>query len=562
MSDFKEKDHAAIGLKYAKDVVVGNVVAGKWIKLACKRHLDDLKHGKKRGLVWNPAKANEICNYIEALPHIKGEWARRKELLVLEPWQSWVVGTAFGWYGPDGTRRFRTTYVEVARKNAKSTVAAGVGLYMFTKDGEAGAEVYSAATTRDQAKIVFGVGRSMTRSTPDLQDIYGIEVNKHSLFIEETDSKFEALSAEGSSLDGLNIHCAVVDELHAHKTRAVFDVLETATGSRLQPMLFLITTAGFDRSGICYEQRTYVTKILDGVIEDDTYFGAIYTLDDEDDWTDPVVWPKANPNYGVSVYETDMQRLARKAQEMASATNNFLTKRLNRWVNADVAWMDMRAWDRQANKDLALEQFAGEKCYIALDLSTKVDLAAMNFVFPRPDGQYITFTKFYLPEDTIEESHNSQYTGWERSGYIKTTPGNTIDYDIIEDDLREAQSLFDIQEIPYDPFQATQLSGHMVAEGLPMVEVRPTVLNFSEPMKEVEAMTLDGRLTHDGNPVMTWMISNVVAKLDNKDNIYPRKERPENKIDGPVALIMNLGRAQVNANAGASVYNSRDLRTM
>ena len=563
------RDHFKISLKYMEDVISRKIPACKWVVRACERQLDDLQNGQKRGLYFDTEKANEICNYVEQLPHTKGIWARRGELLKLEPWQSFILTTVFGWYRKsDNCRRFRTGYTEVARKNAKSTLSSGIGLYMLTKDGEMGAEVYSAATTRDQAKIVFNDSQRMGKKTPQLKKKYGMEVHAHSISVLDTASKMEPLSAEGGTLDGLNIHCAIIDELHAHKTRDVWDVLETATGSRSQPLMWTITTAGSNRSGICYEQRMYVTKLLDRVLEDDSYFGIIYTIDDgvdkefpADDWTDPKCWAKANPNLGVSVYLDDMERLARKAQQMPSATNNFLTKRLNIWVNADTAWMDMRAWDRRSDSSLHPDQFLSKEVYASLDLSSKTDLAALNFLFPEEEGKFATFTRFYLPEDTIEEARNSQYSGWVRSGYIVTTPGNTIDYDIIEDDIRELISKYDVKEVPYDPFQATQLSTHMVAEGVPMVEMRPTVLNFSEPMKELEAMILDGRLRHDGNPVMTWMISNVVSHMDNKDNIYPRKELPENKIDGPVALIMGLGRAIVNMEV-PSVYEERGIRSV
>ncbi|KKK60420.1 hypothetical protein LCGC14_3024540, partial [marine sediment metagenome] len=328
--------------RYAKQVIAGKIPAARWTKLACQRQLDDLKRwkGKAAPYRFDRAAADGICGFIECLPHIKGEWAKRGELIELEDWQCFLLTTIFGWKRADGLRRYRTAYIEVARKNAKSTLAAAIALYMLCADGEVGAEVYSAATTRDQAKIVFQTARLMAEREPTLRQAYGLEVNAHNLHVLATGSKFEALSAEGNSLDGLNIHGAVIDELHAHRTRKVYDVLETATGSRSQPLLLSITTSGSDQAGVCYEQRTYVTKLVERVITDETYFGIIYTIDDGDDWTNPEVWRKANPNLGVSVKADDLERLCVKAQATPAAVNSVLTKRFDVWCNADIGLFD------------------------------------------------------------------------------------------------------------------------------------------------------------------------------------------------------------------------------
>jgi len=372
-----------------------------------------------------------------------------------------------------------------------------------------------------------------------------------------TGSKFEALSAEGSTLDGLNIHFGCIDELHAHKTRVVYDVVETATGKRDNSLLWVITTAGSNRAGICYEVRSFVTRLLDGVFEDDSQFGIVYGLDDGDDWTADLSLAKANPNWGISVRPEVLGPLQSKAMQLPSAVNNFKTKHLNEWVNADTAWMDMRAWDRCAQPDLDLEQFLSQPCWIGLDLASKTDIAALVMVFRHPqiEGGFTAFGRYFLPEDTVNATGNSQYPGWMRTGRLTVTPGNVIDFGWIEADLLDLAARFAIQAVAFDPFQATQLSTRMLAEGLPMIEVRPTVLNFSEPMKTLEALVLQRKLIHDGDPVLTWMASNVVAHLDVKDNIYPRKERPENKIDGIVALIMALARAFTEAVGGQSIYD-------
>ena len=547
--------YTAAARQYAKDVVAGKVLTSKWVHLACQRQIKDLIRfkGKESLYRFNPkltAKsgrpfypADNLCAFIERLPHVKGPLAG--EPIRLEPWQVFILTTVFGWIKADGNRRFRRSYIEVPRGNAKSTLSSALALYMLAADGEGGSEVYSLATTRDQARIVFGDAQTMARKSAGFRSRFGVEVGAHNMNVMKTGSKFEALSAEGSTLDGLNIHFGCIDELHAHKTRTVYDVVETGTGKRDNSLLWVITTAGSNRAGICYEVRTFVTRLLDGVFEDDSQFGIIYGLDEGDDWVTEASLIKANPNWGVSVRPEVLLPLQAKAMQLPSAVNNFKTKHLNEWVNADSSWMDMRAWDRCANPSLTLAAYAGQPCWIGLDLASKVDIAALVLVFAHLeiDGAYAVFGRYYLPEDTVHANGNSQYQGWMSAGRVTVTPGNVIDFGWIEADLIDFVSRHSVQAVAFDPFQATQLSTRMMSEGMPMIEVRPTVLNFSEPMKTLEALVLQGKLIHDGDPVLGWMASNVVAHLDAKDNIYPRKERPENKIDGIVALIMAISRA-------------------
>ncbi len=532
--------------EYVRGVLAGEIPACKWVRLACERQERDLARTDWQ-YVFDAERASAVCEFIEGLPHIKGRWARKRELIRLEPWQCFGLTTVFGWVDREtGTRRFRRAYEEVPRKNAKSTKSAGVALYMLAGDGEHGAEVYTAATTRDQAKIVFADAREMAKRTPAMCSALGVRPLEHNLSVARTSSKLAPLSSDGGTLDGLNISCGIVDELHAHPTRDVYDVLDSGTGSREQPLLWMITTAGSNRAGICYEQRTYVTKVLEGVFVDESFFGIIYTIDDDDAWDDPAVWAKANPNYGVSVLPDDLAIQARKAAQMPSALANFLTKRLNVWVNADSAWMNMAAWDDCADPTLREEDWLDAECFGGLDLASKVDIAAHLRLYRRGDV-YGCFGSYYLPERAIEVSANSQYDGWARRGLLTVTDGEVTDYDVIEADVRAHHARARVKETGFDPAQATQLVGHLLDDNLPMVEVRPTVLNFSEPMKELEALVIGRkkgkRFLHDGNPVLTWMVSNVVCHRDAKDNIYPRKERVENKIDGVVALLMALNRA-------------------
>lgn len=553
-------DYVLRAYKYAVAVVDGRVVAGKWVKAACQRQLDDLERLPGEGYYFDSDEANRVCQFIELLPHIKGEWARRRERIKLEDWQCFVVTTIFGWMRPDGRRRFRTAYLEVARKNAKSTLLAAIGLFLLAADGEAGAEVYSLATKREQAKEVWSVAHNMAKRERGFLEEFGIDVKAHNINIPDWASKFEALSSDDNSLDGLNVHGGIIDELHAHKTRGLWDVIETATGARSQPLVFAITTAGSNRSGICYEQRQYVTKVLNATLhthegmgyridgdtaEDETYFGIIYTIDDEDDWTNPEVWIKANPNLGVSVALDDLQRKCKKAMQMASAAPNFQTKHLNVWVNADAAWMDMIAWERQADRNMRMKDFADWDWYLAVDFAERRDITAI-VALAMKNREYRLFGKYFLPEAAIEESDNSQYAGWIRAEHLNEGGEHTIDFDLIEEEIETLATKLRPVGIGFDPFKVDKIAADLDKRGLPMIETRATVVNFSPAMKEFEAAIIDGRMKHDGNPVMTWMISNVVCHRDAKDNIYPRKERVENKIDGPVATIIALNMAVRN----------------
>jgi phage terminase large subunit-like protein len=548
---------AAIG--YARSVVSGEIPSSKWTRLACERQLKDLDRELTEAwpFKFEVEQAERVCEFVELLPHIKGKWARERKLIELRPWQSFILTTVFGWVHVEtGLRRFREGYTEVPRKNAKSTLSSGVALYMLCADGEQGAEIYSAATTRDQARIVFDDAKAMAERTPDLRTYCGVAILQHALTVAHTASSFKPLAAEGSTLDGLNVHFAVIDELHAHKTRAVYDVIDTARGAREQSLLWNITTAGSDRAGICYERRTHATKVLGGQIDDPSLFGIIYTIDDGDDPHNTSSWAKANPNWNISVLKDDMEAASRKAAAMPSAMGNFLTKRLNVWVNADTAWMNMASWDKCADATLDFERVKHMKCVAALDLASKVDVAAKIKLFHcEESGNYYVKSNFYLPERAITASGNSQYEGWKREGWLTVTPGDVTDFDHIELDLESDLSQFEIEEVAFDPWQATQLASHMIDKGAPMVELRQTVQNMSEPMKQLEALVLQGKLIHDGNPVLAWMVSNVVCHRDVKDNIYPRKERNENKIDGAVALIMALSRS-INSQPDTVVFGS------
>lgn len=537
--------------RYMTAVASGAVPACKWTKLAIERQRQDLQRPLSADwpYVFDPELAERPCRFIELLPHIKGKWAREGRLIELEDWQCFILTTVFGWvHHETRLRRFREGYVEVPRKNAKSTLSSGLALYMLSADGEQGAEVYSAATTRDQARIVFDDSKAMADRVPDLRTYLGVVVLQHSITVAATSSKYTPLAAEGSTLDGLNVHFAVIDELHAHKTRAVYDVIDTARGAREQSLLWNITTAGTDRSGICYERRTHATKVLDGVITDPALFGIIYTLDDADDPFQPESWAKANPNWGKSVLEDDMVAAARKAEAMPSSLANFLTKRLNVWVNGESAWMDMRAWERCAQPGLILDDVPeGTPVWMGLDLAQKRDFAALVAVFQQ-DGKWHVCTRLYLNELAVQESGNAHLSGWARQGYVQVTDGDITDFEVVAEDMRAICRKCDVQEIAFDPALSMYFATKLIEEGLPLVEITQRALFFTPPLIQVENLVHERKLVHDANPVMNWMVSNLVVKVSKFNELRaPTKERPENKIDGPIAMLMALGRAMANA---------------
>ncbi len=544
-------DPLSIARDYAKRAVSGKgVIVGGWMQKAAARFLADLKTARERNSTWVYSKehAAAAIGFIELLPHIKGEWARRNETLRMEPWQQFILCNLFGFVRrSDGTRRFRRAMLSVGRKNAKSTTASAIGLYMLCADGEAGAEVYALATTREQAGIVFNDARAMVRKSQALSDHFGLEAGVMAIARPKANGAFKLLP--GDPGDGTNPHCAIVDEYHEHQSPRAYDAMYSGMGARRQPLLLVTTTAGHNRAGPCYQLEAYSHRVLDGQVDDQSLFAVLYTLDPNDDWTDPLVWPKANPNLGVSVSRENLEEACFEAQHNSVRQVNFLTKRMNIWVNAGTQWLDARDWEACMDASLQLEQFAGRRAILGLDLASKIDLCALEILIE--DGpRWIRFGLYYLPEDPVmagASSTHAHYYAWHLDGRLILTPGNITDYGYIKADIQRLCRLLRVEAIAYDPYQATQLATELLAEKVPMIEVKQTVANLSEPMKNLMALIKAKKIAHDGCPVMTWQLSNVVAYTDAKDNIYPRKESPENKIDSPVALIMAVSRAMVPA---------------
>lgn len=553
--------HVDLAIDYASRVVSGKQPACRSVVLACRRHLEDLKRARRRAFPhwFDPAAAERVCKFIEQLPHIKGEWAKRHELLRLEPWQCFKTCAIFGWmnkYGEfAGFRRFRRALIMEPRKNAKSTWAAAVGLYMLCGDREEGAEVYSGATSQKQAWEVFGPARLMAIGRPELQQATGMIVNVSNLNCPPSNAKFEPII--GKPGDGASPTCAIHDEYHEHQTDAQVDAMLTGMGSRKQPLQLIVTTAGSDVGGPCYAAMRDAERVLDGTIKDEELFVLIYTVDSEDDWTTEAALRKANPNYGVSVAGEFLLAEQRRAMLIPRKASVFKTKHLNLWVQARDAYFNIVRWQEMAQSDLRLDSFKGQVCRLGLDLASKVDIAALEIVFKTDDG-FARFGRYYLPEATINLGENERYRQWVDAGWIVQTDGDMIDYVAIRDDILALAGEHQVELLAYDPHQAQMMVAELREEGVPCVEMRPVVLNFSEAMKTMDGLIRSRKIAHTGDPVFTWMLGNVVAKVDAKDNVYPRKERAEAKIDGPVAHIM-VQATWLAETTSPSVYETRGL---
>ncbi|MCI5891804.1 MAG: terminase large subunit [Clostridiales bacterium] len=544
--------------KYAKMVLAGEIAAGKLVRLACKRHLDDLKKSQRKSYPYrfDVELANLRIEFYNMCRHYKGDVAGQP--IKPELWQCFVQGSVFGWVDKKtGKRRFREVYEQIAKKNGKSTDAATTGLYCMTVDGEAGAEVYSAATTRKQARIIFETARQMISASPELKTLYNSLTNN--INVPQMASKFEPVSSEAETLDGLDIHCALVDELHAHKTRAVYDILKGGTAARSQPLIWVVTTAGYNLNGICKERYDYSVKVLEGSVEDDTLFAYIAQIDEGDDPFDEKVWIKANPNLGVSVKIDDLRRKANEAKEIHSAYNMFLCKHLNIWVNASESWMNMQKWN-VSGKDI-FPILKNKKCWVGVDLSSKLDLTSVVALFPLDNGYVAVLHHSFIPEATINEKERIDkvpYSAWVRDGYITAIPGETIEQSWIEDYIMALSRKYKIQEVCYDPWSASEFAQHMDAEGFTCVEVRQGYRSLSEPMKDIERLVYDGKLIHLNDPVLKWAMSNVIATRDPADNIKPDKAKSTKKIDPVVAMITGNARAMYNNAIDLNDYIMRD----
>lgn len=559
------KDYAAIAQQYARDVVSGRQPACKWIRLQCERFLDELKQQRRKEFPFRfePRKAARFCAFIECLPHIKGPNARARESIVLEPWQVWIFANVFGWLRKsNGTRRYRRLFLVVPRKNGKSIIASGAGLYMFCMDGEPGAEVYAGCTSENKAKLAFEPAQKMVQRLPQLQSALGIEVLAKAMVRHADGSKFETIISNPG--DGQSPSCSIHDEYHEHDDDRQVESMWLGMGAREQALQIIITTAGYNLGGPCYalilEERDKLLGVgcEGGVfpVDHETFF-VEYTVDEEDDWKSEIALRKANPNMGVSVAEDWLLARRRDAIRNHRDAPGYKTKNLNLWVAAKTAYFDIEAWRRCRDERVPLigrdlfkvEHFRGRRAVLGLDLATKIDIAALEVLLlpigekATRDDPYIRVGRYFLPAETVEK--RPSYQTWDAGDLLDVTDGEVTDFERIEDELRALARFLIIESVAYDPWNGAPLAQRMMAEGLPMLEYRQTVANMSLAMKELDAISRSGVIAWSGCPVMEWQLNNVVAKLDANDNVFPRKLVPEAKIDNPVALIMALGASMV-----------------
>jgi len=507
--------------------------------------------------------ADYAVNFIECLCHTKGTWAGKPFELI--DWQEQIIRDIFGTIKPNGYRQFTTAYVEIPKKMGKSELAAAVALLLTCGDGEERAEVYGCAADRQQATIVFDVAADMVRMCPALNRRVKILASQKRIVYQPTNSFYQVLSAEAYSKHGFNIHGVVFDELHTQPNRKLFDVMTKGSGdARMQPLYFLITTAGTDTNSICYETHQKAKDILEGRKIDPTFYPVIYGADENDDWTDPAVWKKANPSLGITVSIDKVQAACESAQQNPAEENVFRQLRLNQWVKQAVRWMPMDKWDACAFK-VTEESLRGRVCYGGLDLSSTTDITAFVLVFPPldEDDKYVVLPYFWIPEDTLElrvRRDHVPYDVWEKQGFLQTTKGNVVHYGYIEKFIEQLGEKYNIREIAFDRWGAVQMVQNLEGMGFTVVPFGQGFKDMSPPTKELMKLTLEQKIAHGGHPVLRWMMDNIFIRTDPAGNIKADKEKSTEKIDGAVATIMGLDRAIRCGNSNsASVYDERGI---
>jgi len=512
------------------------------------------------GCKYDDVAAEHAVTFIQKLCcHTKGKDAGRP--LILSDWQADSTRTLFGWKRPDGTRRYREAGIWVPRKNGKTTWLAGIGVYLLAGDGEAGAEVYSAASNKDQASIMHGIACSMVRRSQVLSDAIEVRKSINRLNYPSGDSFYRAIPCEAPSAHGFNPHGILSDEISEwdHNARDFWAALTTGLGSRTQPLTLTISTAGYDRESLAYEQFDYGKKVRDGLINDPYFLPVMYYAEEDDDWTSVETWKKANPNYGVSVIPAFLEEQCRKAKELPSRENDFRQRHLNQWTEQETRFIQMDRWKLCQGVYPTLDNMP---CFGGIDLSSTVDLTAFVLVFPI-GGKYYVKAWHFIPEygaKKREDRDRVPYRLWRDQGHINTTPGERIDYSFVRQVINEAAQDYDIKSIAFDPYNAHKLVAELEDDGHEMVKFQQTALNFNSPTKNLEKHILEGSLVHDDNPVMTWQASNLAVLTDSNGNIKPVKPKHESaaRIDGMVAMLMALGLAEQDKNE-ESVYNSRGL---
>jgi len=513
---------------------------------------------------FSEARARRAVEFIQKLKHTKGEYAGHN--FILQDWQrDKIIRPLFGTVNPDGTRQYRTCYVELPRKNGKTTIASAIALYLLYADSEAGCEIYSAANDRQQAALVFNEAAAMVRQEHNLFNISKIIDSQKRIVYHRFNSFYCAISAEAYTKWGINAHGIIYDELHAAPDRDLWDTLTTSTGSRRQPLTLVITTAGFDRNSICWEQHNYALKVQNGIIEDPTFLPVIFSAPEDADWKDEKVWKSSNPALGTFRNIDEMRTLCKKAQETAALEMTFRRLYLNQWVNSVERWLPMDAWDA-CNGQVDVKSLQGRTCYAGLDLSSTTDLTALALVFAADDGTCDVLTYFWIPGDTAiqkERKDRVPYRTWAKKGLITLTEGNVIDYKYIKHTLEKLREKYDIAEIAFDRWGATKLSQDLIDAGFLMVPFGQGFASMSAPTKELMNLVLSKKIRHGGHPVLRWNCDNLVVRTDPAGNIKPDKEKSTQKIDGMVALTMAIDRASRHSKlVDTSIYEDHGMVTL
>jgi phage terminase large subunit-like protein len=540
------------GHQYALDVVHSKLVASKYTRKACERYLTDLDTAEERGLEFRPKTAQAYITFFQrAIRHTVGEWDGKPFDPL--PWQKFILWNLYGWFREDGTRRFNYAYITVARKNGKTTLMAGAALAALFFDQEKAAEVYFAATKKDQAKIGFDEAQRMVTISPPLRK--HLKAGKHDIKAPTLSARCTYLSSERDTLDGLNVHFAGIDEYHAHTTDGVANVLRSGMQARRNPLHLTITTAGFNRESPCYELQKTCKEILDGIKHDDAQFAIIYELDDDDDWTDSSTWIKANPSLGTALRGQLLDSQMQQAINLGGSREvEFKTKHLNKWVTASKTWIQDEVWmrnKREANLD-------GLKCWGGLDLASVSDMTALVMCYPE-DGGYHVRGHYFLPSDTVHQVLDRDpshiYRTFLELPNVHLTDGNVTDYASIrrkvsgvmnkpEGQVVEELSLmhtYNVQKIAFDRYNSTQIAIDLVDDGVPLVPFGQGFVSMSSPTKQLEVLVRTGKLWHDGDPVLRWALGNVELKMDPAGNIKADKQKSGGKIDPIVAMIMGIG---------------------
>lgn len=472
----------------------------------------------------------------------------------------------FGRVKKDGLRQYQTAYLEIPRKNGKSELAAAIALFLLFADGEPGAEIYSAASDREQASLVFNAAAQMVRSDPVLSGMCKIIDSQKRIVFYETASFYRAISAEAYSKHGFNAHAVIYDEIHSAPNRDLWDVLGTSMGARTQPLMFGITTAGYDRNSICWELHDYARKIIDGNVDDPTFFPLIFAADDEDEWTDEKVWEKANPNLDVSVKRDFLRRECKRAQEIPAQQNTFRRLYLNQWTTQETRWLDMVMWEN-CGEDFDPSTLSGLRCWAGVDLSTTTDISSCALVFEPDEEDRVHALSFsWIPGDNIEarvRRDRVPYDQWAKEGHLTATDGNVIDHDYIRNaiaqDLKESFPLLEM--VGYDPWNATKWAIDLEGDGVPVVQIRQGYKTMSPACKELERLVLGGYLMHNNNPVLTWAMDNVMITSDPAGNIKPAKDKATERIDPAVALIVAIA-TMMEFREEPDVYSTRGIMAL